>query len=251
MKLHFTITTDDASVAPVVVESAKKVISCGRAADAVIRLPELPEKAAEIRFGESISVFRLDDDLPLTINDETVKGDAELRNGSVVSMGPYRILVSVQFERASYNVRSGLAVMATLFLIIAIIITEGLIVTWLPTKISQSELFGGEELRQKTLYQMDIVRNNLILGNLKKDRHDSIVRQTLGLYKVEADRMALYLRTHHNQMTLDQLKLFKNDLRIMEKQVRQLINGKLIPPQRKLNFRPRLHEEIKEKEVER
>ncbi len=192
---------------------------------------------------------RKDPHLDLKINRrKSVESRQRIRNGDVLEFGSCHVLITIQFERAEQHRRTSLVPLVTIVLVILIILAEVCVVTWLPNRIYKSRIAGSEILRQETNHQMDTIRWKM-RPYLIQDRGDETFKQLLKLYKLETDRMALYLRNQQTSMSLEQYERFKQRLDTIDKQINLLVANKLVPPKRVLNTKAAVERILQEKEA--
>ncbi len=221
----------------------------GAAAGCDLQLPGLADVCFSVAPDDDhrLVLQRKDENLELTRNGELLAATAcYLENGDVLELPGYTIQAAVAFERSNQRATTGLLPVVTGVLIAVIIIIEILVAVVLPRQIGKHELWAEELVRQKTLEQLDYLRGSIrILGGQAKDEDTA---QTMKLIKEDADRMAFYLRRHHDELTTEQLQVFRRDITTYQNLVHAAHDGTLYPTRPEANMKPAMQKAL-DKEV--
>ncbi len=183
---------------------------------------------------DSYQLEKKEKDTSLKINGvETQSKSVRLKNGDKIQINDYSVHFIIEFSKAGHNWNSGFIAFLSTFLIVAILIVEFGIITWLPREIRVKQLWGLEVTRQRTLDSMDGLR--LRCESSVKTMEPGLDKNTLKLIIDELDDISIYLRDYVSKLDAGQLTEINKDLSIYSDRVNRLEQGLLFPPEERID----------------
>ncbi|MCJ8330607.1 MAG: hypothetical protein HRT89_22630 [Lentisphaeria bacterium] len=188
-----------------------------------------------------IQIDNKEDNAEITLNKELLApGKQELRNGDKLQVNNYEIHVSVSFSKAKTSWIIDFIPALTCTIILAILVSEVAIASWLPKRLSKQDLWAKELIRQQTIHQLDLLRKNISNFQITK-RHHQATQATLKIVGEESDNLTFYLRKNIDSLSSDQLLLIKDDLHQYHELLTRLKKGRQYPKVPKLNLNKALN----------
>jgi hypothetical protein len=161
------------------------------------------------------------------------EGVSSLHGGTDIRVGPYRLTLLVAFERAAQVYRLDRMATAMLVLIAAVLVMEVFLIGWLPTCISNLELWGVAQGRERARDLLDEERLALrtIEPNLKRDEELA----ASAMIGTELNRIAVYFRRYSDQLESKDVNDIYARIFALKQQIEKLDAGVLLAPHPKLD----------------
>ena len=195
-----------------------------------LQLSSIPDLALAIHKNEAhdFVLEKKENPFSILINDTDFEDSSTiLKSGDKLRFENYLLCFIVEFEKVEFHWNTGFIARVSTALIIAILIAECGIITWLPRQLHKKQMWGLEVTRQRTLGMMDALR---IRGeHTAKELTDDIGRNTIKLVIKELDDIAIYVREYVNRLDALQLSEIQRDLMFYDDIVDRVEKGNLYP----------------------
>jgi inorganic triphosphatase YgiF len=144
----------------------------------------------------------------LYVGDERVDAARELLSGDVLRVGHWTLLFQKVYPRAGRSSHTSMLATLAKVLVAAILLSEILLVVWLPRRMRHIALWKTEIAKQR----IALVLHTLRRRNKDAEPKTELEAATRDAVQQELDSRARYLRTHEDALTPDQRETMYDDL---------------------------------------
>ncbi len=233
MSIRIIVNTTDNDGAPVADTKSirrfeKHRILIGSESGCDICLEGLPGVGLSI-FKDENKQFVLeknDEAIAVRVNDDPLTAKTTvIWNGDLIFLDGYRLRFILEFQRAQFHRKTGVAAFLSTALIVGIVILESGLILAIPKQLEKRQLWGEEIVQQRMVHLLDSLR--IRCTNIHEDKNDRLAAATVKLIESELNELAGSLRDRLSEVPIDQLKLVEKDLKFYENLLDQLENGTL------------------------
>ncbi|MFW5802865.1 MAG: hypothetical protein ACOCWJ_03010 [Verrucomicrobiota bacterium] len=177
--------------------------------------------------GRSWTLRTISDEVAVFINGEQAADGQPVGSGDELRVGHWTLLVHRIPSPGEYQFRSDRSGVVNRLLVVAILVSELIVIVWLPQHLQASSLWETGRLRQETSLLLDELSNELKAEKTPEERLES---EAYSLLAREVDHLSRFLQEHGRQLEREQWRDVRHSVEQYRRIKDRVDHGLLVQP---------------------